>query len=136
MYRLSEILTKFSQVKTYKKLLKSYILHNLVRACHAFNKSNIFKMVELIFQEVWWELQSVSICCITKFSILYNQVNVSDMVNKSSVGFFLLYTKVPSKEEFRISCCWKQESLFDMQKRTDQLNSTWWNFTWASPPSS
>ena len=38
--------------------------------------------------------------------------------------FFLLYTKVPNKEEFKIICSSKQESLFDMQKRTDQLKST------------
>ena len=46
-------------------------------------------------------------------SILQNQVNVSDIVNK----FFLLHTKAPSKEGFRISSCSKQEPLFDMQKK-------------------
>ena len=76
-------------------------------------------MADLIFQEVWWEPQSASLCYITMFSILENQVNGSDIVNKSSVSFFIvhIYTKVPSKEEFRISWCSKQKSLFDMQKK-------------------
>ena len=53
VYKLSETLTKFNRVKTFIKLLKIYLLHNLVRVYHALKKSNIFKMAELIFQEVW-----------------------------------------------------------------------------------
>ena len=41
-------------------------------------------MVELIFQEVWWKPKSISICYITMLSVLWNQVNVKDRVNKSS----------------------------------------------------
>ena len=50
------------------------------------------------------------------FSILSNMVNVSDsqlVITK----FFLLFINIPSKEEFRISSCSKQESLFHMQKK-------------------
>ena len=48
-------------------------------------------MDELIFQEVWWEPKSISICDIAVSSILSNQVNVTDIVNKSSVSFFSYY---------------------------------------------
>ena len=75
MYRLSEILIEFNQVKTYIKLLY-YITQYEFN--HALKKSNIFKMAELIFQEVWWEPKSISICYIKMFSILWNQLNVTD----------------------------------------------------------
>ena len=48
-------------------------------------------MTELIFQEVWWEPKSISMYYITMFSALKNQVNVTDIVNKSSVSFFYYY---------------------------------------------
>ena len=50
VYRPSEILTTFNQVKTYIKLLY-YITQSEFK--HALKKSNIFKSAELIFQEVW-----------------------------------------------------------------------------------
>ena len=53
-------------------------------------------MAERIFQEVWWEPKSISICYIKIFSVLQNQVNVTDIVNKSSVSFFII-TKVAKK---------------------------------------
>ena len=53
------------------------------------------------------------------FSILKNQVNVSDIVNKSSESFF---NHIPTKvEKKNSSSCSRQESLHDMQKSTDQL---------------
>ena len=55
-------------------------------------------MAELIFQEVWWEPQPVSICYITMFSVLQNQVNVSDIVNKSSVSLFYYILKYLAKK--------------------------------------
>ena len=48
-------------------------------------------MAELIFQEVWWEPKSISICYIKMFSVSQNQVNVTDIVNKSPVSFFYYY---------------------------------------------
>ena len=54
-------------------------------------------MAELIFQEIWWEPKSISICYITMFSILWNQVNITDIVNKSSVRFFAIITTVAKK---------------------------------------
>ena len=56
-------------------------------------------MAEVIFQEVWWEPESVSICYITMFSILWNQVNVSDIVNESSVSFFYYILKYLAKKD-------------------------------------
>ena len=53
-------------------------------------------MAALMFQEVWREPQSISICYITMFSILKNQANVTDIVNKSSVRVFFI-TKVAKK---------------------------------------
>ena len=53
-------------------------------------------MAELILQEVCWEPKSILICYITMFSVLWNQVNVTDIVNKSSVSFFII-TKVAKK---------------------------------------
>ena len=50
------------------------------------------------------------------FSTLYNQVNVSDIINKSSVIFFYYIVRY-NKEELKISCCSREESLHDMQKR-------------------
>ena len=44
-------------------------------------------MAELIFEEVLF----ISVGYITMFSILQNQVNVCDTVNKSSVSFFIIY---------------------------------------------
>ena len=54
-------------------------------------------MAELIFQEVWWEPKSFSICYITMFSIWSNQVNVTYIINKSSVSFFIIISKVAKK---------------------------------------
>ena len=51
-------------------------------------------MSELTIQEIWWEPKSISVCYITMFSILWNQVNVTDIVNKSSVSFFVIITTV------------------------------------------
>ena len=53
-------------------------------------------MAALMFQEVLREPQSISICYITMFSILKNQANVTDIVNKSSVRVFFI-TKVAKK---------------------------------------
>ena len=50
-------------------------------------------MAEPIFQEVCKEPKSISICNMTMFSVLYNQVNVTDIVNKLSVSFLLLLAK-------------------------------------------
>ena len=47
-------------------------------------------MAELKFQEVWEEPKSISICYTTMFSVLKNQVNVTDIVNKSPVSFFII----------------------------------------------
>ena len=60
----------------------------------------------LIFQEVWCEPKSILIFYITMFSVLKNQVNVTDIVNKSSVTFFYYYYS--SKEKFKSSCCSRQ----------------------------
>ena len=60
----------------------------------SLKKNNIFKMTDLIFQDVWWEPKSVSICYITMFWIFWNQVRVTDIVNKTSVSFFVIITKV------------------------------------------
>ena len=46
----------------------------------------------LIFQEVWCKPKSILIFYITMFSVLKNQVNVTDIVNKSSVSFFIITT--------------------------------------------
>ena len=37
---------------------------------HALKKSDIFKMAEVIFQEVWWEPKSITICYMTMFPVL------------------------------------------------------------------
>ena len=50
----------------------------------------------MIFQKVWGEPKSILICYNTIFSVLWNQVNVTDTVNKSSVSFFII-TKVSKK---------------------------------------
>ena len=62
-------------------------------------------MTELIFQELWWAPKSISICYITMFPILWNQVNVTDIVNKSSESFFYCQS---STKEFRGNFCLKQ----------------------------
>ena len=48
-------------------------------------------MAKLIFEEVWCEPQYISVWCVTMFLMLYNQVNASDVVNKSSVSSFIIY---------------------------------------------
>ena len=76
-------------------------------------------MAELIFQEVWWEPKSISICYIKMFSILWNKVNVTDIVNKSSVSFFVIITTV-AKENSGIVIV--QESFtWHAKTNTDQL---------------
>ena len=65
-------------------------------------------MAELIFQEVLWEPKSTSICCITLFSILSNQVNVTDIVNKPSVGFFIIITTIAKKNSGVVLAHWSQ----------------------------
>ena len=59
-------------------------------------------MAEVIFQEIWWEPESVSICYITMSSILWNQVKVSDIVNESSVSFFYYILKYLAKKDSRL----------------------------------
>ena len=54
-------------------------------------------MAELIFQKVWWEPKSISICYITMFSISWNQANVTDIVNKLWVSFFVIIITVAKK---------------------------------------
>ena len=57
------LLTEFNRVKICIKLLKILLEFN-----HDLN--NIWKIAELIFQEVWWEPKSISICYIKMFSVL------------------------------------------------------------------
>ena len=76
-------------------------------------------MAEPIFQEVWWEPKSISICYTTMFSILWNQVNVTDIVNKSSVSFFVIITTVAKKNSGVVVV---QESFtWHAKTSTDQL---------------
>ena len=76
-------------------------------------------MDKLIFQEVWWELKSISICYITMFLILWNQVNVRDVVNKSSVSAFVIITTISKKNSGVVVV---QESFtWHARTSTDQL---------------
>ena len=64
------------------------------------------------------------------FSILWNQVNVTDIVNKSSVSFFVIITTVAKKNSGVVVV---QESFtWHAKTSTDQLRITWRNFTWPS----
>ena len=74
-------------------------------------------MAELIFQGVWWEPQSIWISYITMFFHFFKSRKCFRYSQYIISKFFLLYTKIPRKEEFRISCCSKQESLFHMEKK-------------------
>ena len=86
-------------------------------------------MVELIFQEVWSEQKSISICYITMFSVLQNQVNVTDIENKSSVSFFSLllnYTEkfrsCRSRQNHYITCKNKHRSTKMLEEILLDLN--------------
>ena len=76
-------------------------------------------MAKLIFQEVWWEPKSISICYMTMFSVLLNQVNVTDIVNKSSVSFFIV-TKV-AKNNSGVFAVQDRIIMWHAKKSTDQL---------------
>ena len=79
-------------------------------------------MAELIFQEVWWESKSISICYIIMFSILWNQINVTDIVNKSSVSFFVIINTVATKNSALVVV---QESFTLHAKKSTYNCSTW-----------
>ena len=79
-------------------------------------------MAELIFQEVWWEPKSISICYITMFSILWNQVNVTGIVNKSSASFFVITTTYSTVAKKNSGVAVVQESFtWHAKTSTDQL---------------
>ena len=73
-----------------------------------------------MFQEVWWEPKSISICYITMFSILWNQVNVTDIVNKSSISFFVIVTTVAKKNSGVVIV--PESFTWHAKTSTDQLN--------------
>ena len=76
-------------------------------------------MAELIFHEVCWEPKSISISYITMFSILWNQVNITDIVNKSSVSFLVIINTVVKKNSGVVVV---QESFtWHARTSTDQL---------------
>ena len=76
-------------------------------------------MAELIFQEVWWESKSISVSYITMFPIPWNQIKVTDIVNESSVSFFVIITTV-AKENSGVVVV--QESFtWHARRNTDQL---------------
>ena len=56
------------------------------------------------------------------FSILQNQVNVSDIVNKSSVNFFYYILKYLAKKNSGLVVV-QNKNYLTCKKRTDQLKS-------------
>ena len=55
------------------------------------------------------------------FSILQNQINVTDIVNKSSVSFFITKVAKKNSKTWKDSCCSRQNHCMTCKKSTDQL---------------